>query len=86
LYIVAQRLYYIPYDLLRVSLLTVGGAAFLAVATLLHNASPALDLALRGGLLLGFGVALLLLGVVRVRHLQELPGLLRGILGRGQGA
>ena len=86
LYIVAQRLYYIPYDLLRVSLLTVGGAAFLAVATLLHDASPALDLALRGGLLLGFGAALLLLGVIRVRDLQELQRLVRGAFRRSGSA
>jgi O-antigen/teichoic acid export membrane protein len=78
LYMVAQRLYRVPYDLPRVVALAGISAALLLAATLLQGPSFAVDLALRGALLAAFGAALLALGVVRPGHLRALGRRLRG--------
>jgi O-antigen/teichoic acid export membrane protein len=86
LYIVAQRLHYVPYDLPRVVLLAGTSAAFLGAATLIHVSPPMLDVAGRVVLLFGFGAALLLLGVIRLRDLTELRRLAVRAVRRGAGA
>jgi len=47
---------------------------------------PALDWALRGGLLLGFGAVLPALGVIRGQELRELRRMVRGAIRRVAGA
>lgn len=85
LYIMAQRIHRIPYDLPRDVLLAGVGAALLLAATVVRLPDGVADFMLRIGLLAVFFVALGALGVVRLRHIQEVGRALRGRARRGAG-
>jgi O-antigen/teichoic acid export membrane protein len=86
LYIMAQRIHRLHYDLPRVLALSSIGAALLLIATLLNLPDPVPDFLVRISLLVIFAAALAALGVVRGRDLRELRRMLHGLMRRGAGA
>jgi len=77
LYLVAQRLHRVPYDLRRISLLIVVALACLAAATMLQGQVSTVNLVLRLACMVAFIAALVPVGVIGARELREIRRLLR---------
>jgi O-antigen/teichoic acid export membrane protein len=85
IYVIAQRLYRIPYDLIRILVLSCIAASLLAGATLLRMGDPGLDFGLRLIMVLLFVASLVPIGVVREHEVDEVRRLLRRVVGRWGG-
>lgn len=77
IYIVAQRIYRLPYDLPRAIALSAVGTLLLFVGTVSDIPNDLLGFLMRLALLAIFAVALLVLGVVRMRDLRDAGGVLK---------
>ncbi len=86
LYVVAQRINRLPYDLPRAAALSTVASVLLFVGTVFYISDGLLDFLMRLVLLAIFGATLMVLGVVRVRDLREARSVLLRRIGRGAGA
>lgn len=80
LYVVAQRIYRIPYNLPQSLLLTLLASVLLVLATVLHLPNPGADFLLRSALLASLCVGIFGLRVVQPRNVKDLLRMARSII------